>query len=240
MSEGIFIMSEKFVIYRRLSVEDRSRKQHGFESQMRDIEDYLAKQDSPEVIGSFHEFVSGAESNKPKLKEAIELCKETGATLLIAKLDRLSRKVSQISVLMESDITLRVALMPNASTFELHIYASLAEQEREMIRDRVKRGLAVVKSESPEKLRKTKGTAWHKSYTANKAAGLHNTTKQFKPSPEKDKLLVDIKTAIKYSNPKSFVELAEKLNTNNVVTLKGKAWCGRTLSTFAKRNNISI
>jgi len=233
-------MSEKFVIYRRLSVEDRSRKQHGFESQMRDIEDYLAKQDSPEVIGSFHEFVSGAESNKPKLKEAIELCKETGATLLIAKLDRLSRKVSQISVLMESDITLRVALMPNASTFELHIYASLAEQEREMIRDRVKRGLAVVKSESPEKLRKTKGTAWHKSYTANKAAGLHNTTKQFKPSPEKDKLLVDIKTAIKYSNPKSFVELAEKLNTNNVVTLKGKAWCGRTLSTFAKRNNISI
>ena len=233
-------MSEKFVVYRRLSVEDRSRKQHGFESQMRDIEDYLAKQDSPEVIGSFHEFVSGAESNKPKLKEAIELCKETGATLLIAKLDRLSRKVSQISVLMESDITLRVALMPNASTFELHIYASLAEQEREMIRDRVKRGLAVVKSESPEKLRKTKGTAWHKSYTANKAAGLHNTTKQFKPSPEKDKLLVDIKTAIKYSNPKSFVELAEKLNDNNVVTLKGKAWCGRTLSTFAKRNNISI
>ena len=233
-------MSEKFVIYRRLSVEDRSRKQHGFESQMRDIEDYLAKQDSPEVIGSFHEFVSGAESNKPKLKEAIELCKETGATLLIAKLDRLSRKVSQISVLMESDITLRVALMPNASTFELHIYASLAEQEREMIRDRVKRGLAVVKAESPEKLRKTKGTAWHKSYTANKAAGLHNTTKQFKPSPEKDKLLVDIKTAIKYSNPKSFVELAEKLNDNNVVTLKGKTWCGRTLSTFAKRNNISI
>ncbi len=233
-------MSEKFVIYRRLSVEDRSRKQHGFESQMRDIEDYLAKQDSPEVIGSFHEFVSGAESNKPKLKEAIELCKKTGATLLIAKLDRLSRKVSQISVLMESDITLRVALMPNASTFELHIYASLAEQEREMIRDRVKRGLAVVKSESPEKLRKTKGTAWHKSYTANKAAGLHNTTKQFKPSPEKDKLLVDIKTAIKYSNPKSFVELAEKLNANNVATLKGKAWCGRTLSTFAKRNDIHI
>ena len=55
-----------------------------------------------------------------------------------------------------------------------------------------------------------------------------------------NKLLVDIKTAIKYSNPKSFVELAEKLNDNNVATLKGKAWCGRTLSTFAKRNGINI
>ena len=102
----------------------------------------------------------------------------------------------------------------------------------------IKQGLAVAKKKG--NLKKTKGTAWHKSYTANKAAGLHNTTKQFKPSPEKDKLLVDIKTAIKYSNPKSFVELAEKLNDNNVVTLKGKTWCGRTLSTFAKRNNISI
>ncbi|UUW39893.1 putative Ser recombinase [Vibrio phage VPMCC14] len=230
----------KYVLYRRLSVEDKSRKQHGFDSQMSDIQDFLDKQETYEVVGDFKEYISGAATSKPELSKALELCKQHGATLLIAKLDRLSRKVSQIAILMDSDINLKVALMPNASTFELHIYASLAEQEREMIRDRVRKGLSVVKKESPEKLRKGKGSKWHETFTRNKELGLHNTTKNFQPSENKQKIILAIKQAIGYASPESWTELAPKLNAQGVLTVSSKEWTPSSLGMFCKRNGISL
>ena len=65
----------------------------------------------------------------------------------VSKLDRLSRKVSFIAQLMESSIQLKVAELPQADTFQLHIYSVLAEQERKLISDRTKQALAVRKSQ---------------------------------------------------------------------------------------------
>jgi len=65
----------------------------------------------------------------------------------VAKLDRLSRRVSFIAKLIEDRrLTLRVASMPTAETFQLHIYAALAEQEREFISVRTKAALAEAKA----------------------------------------------------------------------------------------------
>ena len=71
------------------------------------------------------------------------VAEETGATILIAKLDRISRRVSFISAIMErKKLNLTIATMPNADKFQLHIYAALAEQEREFISLRTKQALA--------------------------------------------------------------------------------------------------
>ena len=140
-------MSEiKYVVYRRLSKEDKSRTQHGFDSQMNDIKYFLDKEGCGQVIGDFKEFISGTAEHKPELEKAMQLCKETNSTLLVAKLDRISRRVSQIARHMEGDVKFKVAALPNADNFQLHIYAALSEQERSMIADRVKRGLAAAKS----------------------------------------------------------------------------------------------
>ena len=73
--------------------------------------------------------------------------RETGAELLVAKLDRLSRKVSFIATLMDDKkVKLRVASMPHADKFQLHIYAALAEQEREFISKRTRAALAAAKA----------------------------------------------------------------------------------------------
>jgi len=64
--------------------------------------------------------------------------------LLVAKLDRLSRRVSIISKLMET-VSFRVATMPNADEFQLHIYAALAAQEARFISERTKSALKVAK-----------------------------------------------------------------------------------------------
>lgn len=136
---------QKFVIYLRLSKEDKKRTQHGFDAQLASIHHYLDTT-SHEVVGHEQEFVSGAADDKPALYRAMALCKETGAVLIVAKLDRLSRRVAQIATYMESPISFRVASMPRADNFQLHLYSALAEQEREVIRDRVKQGLKAAKA----------------------------------------------------------------------------------------------
>lgn len=139
---------KQFVVYRRVSTAEQGKSGLGLEAQSRDIELYLANYaDTPhEVIADFLEVQSGKDSDRPELKKALDLCRRTGAVLLVAKLDRLSRRVSFIAALMEDrKLDLRVASMPNADKFQLHIYAALAEQERDFISLRTKAALAPLK-----------------------------------------------------------------------------------------------
>lgn len=137
-----------FVIYTRVSTEDQSRSGLGLEAQERDIDLYLTTfAEQPfEIAGRFCDVVSGKDDNRPKLAAAIKLAKETGAELLVSKLDRLSRKVSFVAQLMDDKaLKIRVAQMPNADKFQLHIYAALAEQERDFISARTKAALQVAR-----------------------------------------------------------------------------------------------
>ncbi|MBP1807354.1 DNA invertase Pin-like site-specific DNA recombinase [Rubellimicrobium aerolatum] len=100
-----------------------------------------------EVMGTFTDVQSGTEDERPELGKALALVRQTGATLLVAKLDRLSRKVSFIAPLMDDPkVRLRVAVMPHADKFQLHIYAALAEQEREFISARTRAALGQAKA----------------------------------------------------------------------------------------------
>lgn len=140
---------KQFVIYRRVSTEDQGRSGLGLEAQSRDIELFLTNYaEVPyEVQGDLLDVQSGKDSDRPELAKALDLCRKTGAELLVAKLDRLSRKVSFIATLMDDPkLKLRVASMPNADKFQLHIYAALAEQERDFISLRTKAALAEAKA----------------------------------------------------------------------------------------------
>lgn len=140
---------KQFVIYRRVSTAEQGRSGLGLEAQTRDIDLYLANYaETPfEVAGDFLDVLSGKDNDRPELSKALDLCRKTGAELLVAKLDRLSRKVSFIATLMDDPkVRLRVASMPNADKFQLHIYAALAEQERTFISLRTKAALAEAKA----------------------------------------------------------------------------------------------
>lgn len=140
---------KQFVIYRRVSTEDQGRSGLGLEAQDRDIRLYLDNYaEVPfEVLAEFLEVLSGKDNDRPELAKALDLCRRTGAELLVSKLDRLSRRVSFIAALMDDPkLKLRVAAMPNADKFQLHIYAALAEQERDFISLRTKAALAEAKA----------------------------------------------------------------------------------------------
>jgi DNA invertase Pin-like site-specific DNA recombinase len=137
----------KFVTYFRVSTEEQGKSGLGLEAQQHDVGIFLSDCPSPEVIGTFTDVASGKSSDRPQLREAINLARKNKATLLVAKLDRLSRQVSFISKLMEDKaVQFRVASMPHADNFQLHIYAALAEQEREFISRRTKAALARAKA----------------------------------------------------------------------------------------------
>jgi DNA invertase Pin-like site-specific DNA recombinase len=140
---------QRYVVYKRVSTEDQGKSGLGLEAQTRDISIYLETY-SPEpweVVAEFVEVESGVNGDRPELKKAIEVAKKRKATLLVSKLDRLSRKVAFIATLMDDPkLSFRVASMPHADKFQLHIYAALAEQEREFISLRTKAALKEAKA----------------------------------------------------------------------------------------------
>ncbi len=139
----------RYVVYKRVSTEDQGKSGLGLEAQTRDIRLYLNTY-SPEpweVIAEHVEIESGTNGDRPELRKAIDLARKTGATLLVSKLDRLSRRVSFIASLMDDPkLSFRVASMPYADKFQLHIYAALAEQERDFISKRTKAALREAKA----------------------------------------------------------------------------------------------
>ncbi|MBU6353388.1 MAG: recombinase family protein [Cyanobacteria bacterium REEB498] len=141
----------KYVTYLRLSRENRNGRNYGLEAQRRDLDLFLSTccpdDDGCQEVATYTEIQSGADDDRPELARAIAHAKREGACLLVAKLDRLSRRVSFIAGLLEDrKLSFRVACMPSADKFQLHIYAALAEQEREFISARTKAGLAAAKA----------------------------------------------------------------------------------------------
>lgn len=162
----------KYVIYTRVSTAEQGKSGLGLEAQQRDIELFLQNySDVPfEVVGTFSDVASGAADSLPERGKAIALAKRTGAELLVAKLDRLARRVSFLATLMDDPkLKLRVASMPAADKFQLHIYAALAEQEREFISTRTKAALKAAKARGVKLGGHRGGAALEASIAAKKA-----------------------------------------------------------------------
>lgn len=137
-----------YVTYCRVSTKSQGRSGLGLDAQQRDIDIFLSLQKNPQVISSIIEIESGKDhGNRPKLQEAIDLSRKTGATLLVSKLCRLSRDAAYVLTLMkDTSVSFKVSTMPNADNFQLGIYALLNQQEREQISARTKAALAAAKA----------------------------------------------------------------------------------------------
>jgi DNA invertase Pin-like site-specific DNA recombinase len=133
-----------FISYYRVSTDKQGRSGLGLEAQRDAVQRFLGAGDR--LAQSFTEVESGKVNTRPQLMAAMEVCRKTGATLLIAKLDRLSRNVAFIAGLIESGVVFTSCDMPHAQTFELHIRAALAEEERRLISVRTKAALAAAKA----------------------------------------------------------------------------------------------
>jgi DNA invertase Pin-like site-specific DNA recombinase len=140
---------KKFVVYYRVSTDKQGDSGLGLEAQRRDCLVYLDNYEGGVTpLAEYTEVKSGKKmENREQLQAAIAHCKNEGAILLVAKLDRLSRDVHDITGLMKDRaLDFRVATIPNADKIMLQLYAVMAEAERDFISARTKAALKVVKS----------------------------------------------------------------------------------------------
>lgn len=132
----------RFVSYLRVSTARQGASGLGLEAQRAAVAAHL---NGGMLLREIVEIESGKRNDRPALADALRLCRQQKATLVIAKLDRLARNVHFISGLMESGVEFLAVDMPSANRFVVHILAAVAEQEAEAISKRTKAALAAAK-----------------------------------------------------------------------------------------------
>jgi len=138
-------MQTSIIGYVRVSTKKQGISGLGLQAQCDAINDFASKE-GLDVIKIYTETESGRKDDREQLAFALAHAKRLKARLVFAKLDRLSRKVSLISQLMDSGVDFTVCDNPHANRFTLHILAAVAEDEAARISARTKAGLAVAKA----------------------------------------------------------------------------------------------
>ena len=134
-----------FVAYYRVSTARQGRSGLGLEAQRRAVTDFL-NGGSWELLAEFVEVESGKADDRPQLEQALVTCELSGATLVVAKLDRLSRNLAFLAKLQDSGARFVAADMPEANDLTIHIMAAVAQAERKAISTRTREALAAAKA----------------------------------------------------------------------------------------------
>jgi DNA invertase Pin-like site-specific DNA recombinase len=136
---------KKFVSYYRVSRKEQGISGLGLSAQKSSVVKYVESQGGA-IIQEFTEIETGTNKRERiEIQKAIQLAKSEGATLIIAKLDRLARSVNFVTSLMIAGVEFLAVDMPSANNFTIHIFSALAEQEALLISTRTKQALAELK-----------------------------------------------------------------------------------------------
>jgi DNA invertase Pin-like site-specific DNA recombinase len=147
----------KFVSYLRVSTAKQGHSGLGLEAQRDAVASFLDG-GRWKLIQEYVEVESGSRDDRPKLAEALSVCRLHNATLVIAKLDRLSRDAHFLLGLTKAGVRFVAADMPEANEMVVGMMAVVAQAERKMIAQRTKAALAAAKARGvklgkPENLR---------------------------------------------------------------------------------------
>lgn len=159
----------RLVVYTRVSTSRQGQSGLGLMAQQAAIESFV-RQRGAEVLGAFTEVESGKLEHRPELAKALHLAKVTGATLLIAKLDRLSRNAAFLLALRDSGVRFIAADMPDANELTVGIMALVAQQERESISKRTREALNAARARGQKLGNPNGAAALHRAQKGNSAA----------------------------------------------------------------------
>lgn len=133
-----------YVAYYRVSTQKQGQSGLGLEAQQAAVYAFVGS--STELLEEFTEVESGRKNHRPQLLAAVDLARDNGAVLLVAKLDRLARNVAFLATLMESRVRFKAVDVPQADEFTIHILAAVAQREAEAISHRTCAALAAKKA----------------------------------------------------------------------------------------------
>ncbi len=222
-----------YITYCRVSTEEQGASGLGIEAQQSAIQTYL---NGRVPLNEFIEIESGRnDRNRPVLQLALSQCRATGATLLVSKLDRLSRDTYFITQLQKDGFSFVATDMPSADTFMTQIYAAVAQQERKMISERTKAALQAAKARGV-KLGGNRGKITkEQQMKASKAGALAKTIKADAFSLKVLPTIVGLR-----KQGLSLGKIASVLNSPeiHILTATGKAgkWTSQAVKNVLSRN----
>ena len=135
----------RYVAYYRVSTDRQGRSGLGLEAQKTAVEAFR-NQCGGVLRAEFTEVQSGTDDDRAQLREALKLCRLTNSTLLIAKLDRLSRNVAFLATLQQAGTKFVACDLPEANELVVHILAAVAQAERKAISERTKAALTAARA----------------------------------------------------------------------------------------------
>ena len=220
----------KFISYLRVSTDKQGKSGLGLEAQREVVTNYL-NGGCWQLLKEYREIETGKRVDRPQLIAALHHAKVTGATLVIAKIDRLARNVAFISNLMESGVEFVATDMPMANRLTVHVLAAVAEHEAKMTSERTKAALGAAKARG-QRLGNPNGAA------ALRRAGKGNTAAIAAVRGHADAFARDILPvidAIRAEGVVSFKGIARELNARDIKTQRGGAWHPATVRNLLSR-----
>ena len=202
-----------YIAYLRQSTTKQERSGLGIEAQ-RDIINSFIKEGV--ILAEYVETESGRKSDRPKLQEALTLCRKTNSILIVAKLDRLSRNVAFTSKLLESDVEIIFCDFPKANRLILHIISSIAEYEANLISQRTRQSL---------KAKKERGVKLGKSENLmnkhNEAVARSNQTNRIKAKNNANNMRAVALLRSMIKEGLTISQMTKQLNEQGFVSSKG-------------------
>jgi DNA invertase Pin-like site-specific DNA recombinase len=208
----------KFVAYYRVSTQKQGRSGLGLEAQRVSIAEYIRSVNG-DVCAQFTEVETGKRKDRPELTAALAQCRLQGATLIVAKLDRLARNVAFVSNLMESGCEFCAVDFPQANRFMIHLLAAVGEYEAKLISDRTRAALQSAKRRGV-KLGGDRGNIFD---IQRKGSCIGNTIRRAKAQQRANDLRPVI-AAIQANGAGSLREIAAQLNARGIQTSRGCEW----------------
>lgn len=205
----------KFVGYIRVSTAKQGVSGLGIEAQRKAIADYL-NGGKWELLAEFVEVESGKRNDRPELHKAIRHCKLTGASLVIARLDRLARNAHFLLGLQNSGVKFVAVDMPDANDMTVGIMAVIAQGEAKAISNRTKAALAAARA---------RGKKLGNPDNLNKDAAAKGRVLGVQARKEKaDRFAAETLPMVKGYLEQGFSlnQIARELNKANILTARGK------------------
>ena len=129
----------------RVSTAEQGQSGLGLEAQRASVRAFAAAQGWT-LVAEFSDVASGKDDSRPGFQAALGRCRQLGAVLAAARLDRITRRAHTLSQLLEDGYSVRAADMPGADDLMMRVYAAMAQKERELISERTRAALAAAKA----------------------------------------------------------------------------------------------
>jgi len=208
------------VTYYRVSTSEQGRSGLGLEAQRAAVEDYLWRNGAI-LVAEFTEVESGARNDRPQLQAALKRAKLSNATLVIAKLDRLSRNAAFLLTLRDGGTEIVAVDMPNANAVTVGIMAVIAEEERRLISERTKAAMRAAKARGVKLGNPNGAEAFRR--TGFLGARIGTEANQAKAQCRAESLR-EVLSEIQAEGAVSYAAVAKALNDRHIATRLGKEW----------------